>query len=70
MYHNRLRVCCVATERYYYNYEKNKLAYKEKHESKDYFLRFYMYYDDSQDFIDLVSKRSGKPVEVINYPEE
>ncbi len=52
----------------YSNYEENQILYIENH--KDDKRRFYLYYENSEDFIRTLEENTGIKVQVINKQEE
>jgi hypothetical protein len=54
------------------HYRKNnpvKAEYDDRIKDSDKLMRFYLYYNNNDDFVKTLSERSGVIVEVVNYPE-
>jgi hypothetical protein len=70
-YHERFQVFGKLQITRYLNYERNVVDHKIDYQAQDgYSSRFYLYYENSEDFMNTVSEKSGLPIEHINYPEE
>jgi hypothetical protein len=68
-YYNTLEVYGKITEAYYYDIRILDPAYTEVYEAKEgKGLIFYLYYDDSEDFVNEVVERSNKELIVVNDP--
>lgn len=67
-HHSRLTVHGKVKATYYDNYEENRIWYTKEYEGGG--RRFYMYYDNSDDFINTLSERTNIPVETVCFAEE
>jgi len=67
-YHERLEIYGDMKLTVYSNYEENQILYIENH--KDDKRRFYLYYENSEDFIRTLEENTGIKVQVINKQEE
>lgn len=68
-YYNTLEVYGKITESYYYDIRILDPAYTEVYEAKEgKGLIFYLYYDNSEDFVNEVVARSNKELIVVNDP--
>ena len=65
-YHNRLRVWATIKDTRYLNYKKKDLfhSYSEKDR-----MAFYLYYENSDEFVKTLVDKSGVELEVIDCPE-
>ena len=65
-YHNRLRVWATIKDIRYLNYKKKDLdhSYSEKDR-----MAFYLYYENSDEFVKTLVEKSGVELEVIDCPE-
>ena len=65
-YHNRLRVWATIKDTRYLNYKKKDLdhSYSEKDR-----MAFYLYYENSDEFVKTLVEKSGVELEVIDCPE-
>ncbi len=67
-YHERLEIYGDMKLTVYSNYEENQILYIENH--KDDKRRFYLYYENNEDFIRTLEENTGIKVQVINKQEE
>jgi len=67
-YHERLEIYGDMKLTVYSNYEENQIKYIEN--QKDIKIRFYLYYENSEDFIRTLEENTGIKVQVINKQEE
>ncbi len=67
-YHERLEIHGNMKLTVYSNYEENQIKYIEN--QKDIKIRFYLYYENSEDFIRTLEENTGIKVQVINKQEE
>ena len=65
-YHNRLRVWGNIKDIRYFNYEKKDLDYSSYEKMG---MTFYLYYEDSDEFVKTLVEKSGVELEVIDCPE-
>ena len=65
-YHNRLRVWGNIKDIRYFNYEKKDLDYS-RHQKRG--TTFYLYYENSDEFVKTLVEKSGVELEVIDCPE-
>ena len=65
-YHNRLRVWATIKDTRYLNYEKKEIDYSYYEKGS---LTFYLYYEDSDEFVKTLVEKSGVELEVIDCPE-
>ncbi len=66
-YHNRLRLYANIKDTRYYDYEKRKKDYSFEEKGD---MAFYLYYENSDEFLKILSEKSGIEIEIIDYPEE
>jgi hypothetical protein len=69
-FHNRIQLFGKIKETYYYDFAIKKPAYVDKGEDKEQSIRIYLYYDNSEDFVNELIQRSKVEPVVINEPEE
>jgi hypothetical protein len=67
-YHSRLTVHGKVKVTCYDNYEENRIRYTKEYEGGG--RRFYMYYYNSDNFINTLSERTNIPVETVCFAEE
>ncbi len=67
-YHERLEIYGDMKLTVYSNYEENQIKYIEN--QKDIKIRFYLYYENSEDLIRTLEENTGIKVQVINKQEE
>lgn len=67
-YHERLEIYGDMKLTVYSNYEDNQIKYIEN--QKDIKIRFYLYYENSEDLIRTLEENTGIKVQVINKQEE
>ncbi|MDY2632709.1 MAG: hypothetical protein SOV85_15385 [Clostridium sp.] len=65
-YHNRLRVWGNIKDIRYFNYEKKDLDYSSYEKMG---MTFYLYYENSDEFVKTLVEKSGVELEVIDCPE-
>ena len=65
-YHNRLRVWGNIKDIRYFNYKEKDLDYSSYEKMG---MTFYLYYENSDEFVKTLVEKSGVELEVIDYPE-
>ena len=65
-YHNRLRVWATIKDRRYLNYKKKDLSHSYSEKDR---MAFYLYYENSDEFVKTLVEKSGVELEVIDCPE-
>ncbi|WP_035291650.1 hypothetical protein [Clostridium sp. KNHs214] len=66
-YHNRLRLYANIKDTRYDDYEKGEKDYSVKEKAR---MAFYLYYENSEEFVRTLSEKSGVEIEIRDYSEE